>query len=91
MGLAHLSCDGSRAIWVINTECSARFRSSRVPLVGWYGYRHAAASPYDVPNRPHFPLWKYVHRAYGFLLFRMARYCLSINVAYVALAISSCI
>ena len=36
--------------------------------VGCYGYRHTAAWRHDVPSRPHVPLWKYGHRAYGFLL-----------------------
>ena len=37
-------------------------------LAGTVIYRHTAASPHDVPNRPHSPLWKYVHSTYGFLL-----------------------
>ena len=47
-----------------------RLVPSSLPVtVGCYGYRHTAASLYDVPSRLHFPLWKCVHRAYGFLFY----------------------
>ena len=49
--------------------CLSSMRLHDPHTVGWYGYRHMAASPHGVPNRPQFPLRKYVHTTCGFLLF----------------------